>query len=166
MEGPGVTEWVIRSPPGAGGSVDQVEIRRRRLSDLPECVRVLREVHEADRYPDRWPEDPQAWLLPDADSWIAVTDGRILGHVSLVDRDDALWVSRLLVRPGTRGQQIGELLLEAARTRGTLMLDVIEHSEHAIRLYERTGWTLIDTRPANWIMADGTRPVEHIYTSN
>lgn len=136
------------------------------MSDLPGCVQVLREVHEADRYPDRWPEDPQAWLLPDADSWIAVTDGSILGHVSLVDRDDALWVSRLLVRPGTRGQQIGELLLEAARTRGTLMLDVIEHSQHAIRLYERTGWTLIDTRPANWIMADGTRPVEHIYSSN
>lgn len=148
------------------GSVGSVEIRPRRATDLPECVQVLLEVHQSDAYPDRWPEDPQTWLLPGVESWVAVNGGRIVGHVCLVDRDDSKWVSRLLVRPGNRGQRIGEALLRAARARGQLMLDVIENSTHAVRLYERTGWTLIETRPAGWILADGTRPVERIYVSN
>lgn len=101
-----------------------------------------------------------------ADGWVAENDGGIVGHVCLVDRDGALWVSRLLVRPGARGLRIGAALLAIARTRGTLMLDVIEQSEHAIKLYERTGWTLLTTRPADWTMADGTRPIERIYTTN
>ncbi|WP_269454875.1 MULTISPECIES: hypothetical protein [unclassified Rhodococcus (in: high G+C Gram-positive bacteria)] len=42
------------------------------------------------------------------------------------------------------------------------MLDVIERSSNAIELYERTGWTLVDTRPAEWTMSDGRRPVERV----
>lgn len=46
------------------------------------------------------------------------------------------------------------------------MLDVIEHSGAAIALYERTGWSLVDRRPAGWIMSDGTRPMERIYAAS
>ncbi|CCQ15891.1 putative uncharacterized protein [Rhodococcus sp. AW25M09] len=46
------------------------------------------------------------------------------------------------------------------------MLDVIEYSTKAIELYERTGWTLVDRRPAEWTMSDGRRPVERIYCAD
>ncbi|WP_037110911.1 GNAT family N-acetyltransferase [Rhodococcoides fascians] len=143
-----------------------MKVRPRRETDLVECAQMLSEVHRSDGYPDRWPDDPNAWLLPDADGLIAEHDGCIVGHVCLVDREGTLWVSRLMVRPGARGLGVGAGLLEVARARGTLMLDVIESSAHAIDLYERTGWTLIEARPADWIMVDGTRPTERIYTSH
>lgn len=39
-------------------------VRRKRPSDVEACVAGLREVHEHDQYPWRWPTDPAAWLQP------------------------------------------------------------------------------------------------------
>ncbi|RRQ27818.1 GNAT family N-acetyltransferase [Rhodococcus sp. Eu-32] len=148
-----------------------MQVRPRENSDLPECVRALREVHESDGYPDRWPDDPATWLTPaetDA-AWVAEKANSIVGHALLVRRDAALWVSRLFVRPSGRGSAVGTSLLSRMRDYAdgrTLMLDVIERSGAAIALYERTGWSLVDRRPAGWIMADGTRPMERIYVAS
>ncbi|MDJ0394743.1 GNAT family N-acetyltransferase [Rhodococcus sp. G-MC3] len=145
-----------------------MRIRRRLEADLPECVRALREVHDCDGYPDRWPADPVVWLEPTEAAWVAEVDGALVGHVVLVDREDGFWVSRLFVPPSARGMRVGEALLDRARTHAggrALMLDVIEHSSSAISLYERTGWTLLGTRGADWTMADGTIPIERIYSA-
>ncbi|WP_407442595.1 GNAT family N-acetyltransferase [Rhodococcus sp. (in: high G+C Gram-positive bacteria)] len=144
-----------------------MNIRLRRPGDLAQCVEALSEVHTADGYPHRWPDDPVEWLSPaDLDTaWIAEQAGRIAGHLALVGREDAVWVSRLFVRPEARGSHVGERLLGKARERGVLRLDVIEQSTTAIALYERTGWTLLERRPADWIMSDGTRPIERLYIS-
>jgi hypothetical protein len=37
-------------------------IRPRRSEDLEPCLRLLHAVHQRDRYPFRWPEDPPRWL--------------------------------------------------------------------------------------------------------
>ncbi|KZF05776.1 hypothetical protein A2J04_23640 [Rhodococcus sp. EPR-279] len=66
------------------------------------------------------------------------------------------------MRPGHRGSLVGDSLLRQVRIGGASMLDVIERSSNAIELYERTGWTLVDTRPAEWTMSDGRRPVERV----
>jgi GNAT superfamily N-acetyltransferase len=148
-----------------------VQVRPREDSDLPECVRALREVHESDGYPDRWPDDPEAWLAPSGTdaAWVAVAADSIVGHALLLRRDDALWVSRLFVRPSGRGLTVGASLLSKLRDHAdgqTLMLDVIEQSGSAIALYERTGWSLVDRRPAEWVMSDGTIPMERIYAAD
>ncbi|MGB7240227.1 MAG: GNAT family N-acetyltransferase [Rhodococcus sp. (in: high G+C Gram-positive bacteria)] len=145
-----------------------MEIRPRRPDDLPGCVRMLAEVHESDGYPNRWPDDPAEWLAPENSvaAWVAEHDGRLVGHLVLTGRNDELWVSRLFVDPSARGSKVGEALLRQARSCGVLMLDVVESSERAIALYERTGWTLVGRRDAEWIMSDGTRPIERTYTLN
>lgn len=151
------------------GSLFEVKIRERRDVDLPECVRALREVHDRDRYPDRWPTDPTAWLEPDRAAWVAEVDGTIAGHIVLMDREDGFWVSRLFTRPFARGTRVGEELLDRVRAHAgsrPLMLDVIEQSTSAIALYERTGWTLSSTRKAGWVMEDGTVPIERIYVAD
>jgi ribosomal protein S18 acetylase RimI-like enzyme len=129
---------------------------------------MLAEVHQSDGYPNRWPDDPSEWLAPQnsVSAWVAERDGRLVGHLVLTGRNDELWVSRLFVDPSARGSKVGEALLRRARSRGVLMLDVVESAERAIALYERTGWTLVGRRDAEWIMSDGTRPTERIYTSN
>ena len=66
---------------------DPTAVRLRAPHDLPAAARLMREVHERDRYPVRWPADPTRFLdPPDAlAAWIA-TDGRsLLGHVLLAD---------------------------------------------------------------------------------
>ncbi len=136
---------------------------------MPECVRALREVHDRDRYPDRWPADPIVWLEPDRAAWVAEVDGAIAGHIVLMDREDGFWVSRLFTRPSARGMRVGEGLLDHVRAHAgsrPLMLDVIEQSTFAIALYERTGWTLSSTREAGWVMEDGTVPIERIYVAD
>lgn len=130
---------------------------------------MLREVHERDGYPDRWPADPAAWLEPSEAAWVAEADGTLVGHLVLVDREDGFWVSRLFTRPTARGLGVGEALLKQARAHAgnrPLKLDVIEHSTAAIALYERTGWTLTGTRKAGWIMADGSEPIERMYVAD
>lgn len=147
---------------------------------MQRCVDALRAVHEADAYPSVWPDDPAGWLTPPGvvGAWVAesetenvghVTAGHIIvGHVIVVEKSSEWWVSRLFVTPAARGLSVGRALLAQARTHACgrpLMLDVIEDSADALALYERTGWTLIGRRPADWLMADGTRPTSRVYTA-
>ncbi len=43
------------------------------------------------------------------------------------------------------------------------MLDVVEDSGHAVALYERLGWRLVDRRQADWVTARGKRLPVRIY---
>ncbi|MCZ4518949.1 GNAT family N-acetyltransferase [Rhodococcus ruber] len=101
-----------------------------------------------------------------AAAWVAEHENRLVGHVVIVDKPSALWVSRLFVRRGHQGSLVGDALLRQARIGGASMLDVIERSGKAVELYERTGWTLVDRRPAEWTMSDGRTPVERIYRAD
>jgi hypothetical protein len=52
-------------------------IRPRAPGDIAECVEVLRQVHDADRYPTRWPRDPHRFVAPpyEQTAWVAVEEG-------------------------------------------------------------------------------------------
>ncbi len=153
--------------------MDRADLRLRRESDLPACVEALRAVHEVDRYPMVWPEDPTGWLCPPRTlrSWTAELRGRVVGHVLLTaegDRRSAL--HRLFVAPSGRGSGTATALLsiatEYAHARGLVLeLDVIEDSTAAIALYERAGWTLTARGPATFTWPDGTRPTERRYVA-
>ncbi|MFB4315492.1 GNAT family N-acetyltransferase [Actinomadura sp. 21ATH] len=150
-------------------------IRRREDHDIDGCVRVLAEVHESDGYPVDWPRDPAGWLARPSliGAWVAEPDGRIAGHVGLSrstpdNAAPALWsartgagiaatamVSRLFVAPWARGRGIGALLMARAsgeaRDRGLHpVLDVVASDTAAAALYERLGWSLLDTVEQQW----------------
>ncbi|KGH45927.1 hypothetical protein IN07_14570 [Modestobacter caceresii] len=158
-------------------------VRRRVDHDLPGSVRALREVHDVDGYPARWPTDPAAWLTPSGTvaCWVAEVAGVVVGHACLVGDvvDDVLSrltgvpagglgaVSRLYVAPRGRGEGLGAGLLAAvtacAADRGLqVVLEVVEGSG-AVRLYERLGWRLVDRRSADWTVPSGARPSIRVY---
>ncbi|WP_405921112.1 GNAT family N-acetyltransferase [Streptomyces sp. NBC_00122] len=150
-------------------------IRQRASADLDACVGLLRTVHDRDGYPVDWPGRPAEWLTPPSllAAWVAETDGRIAGHVSLArsgtgDLAPALWsgrarvpveraavVGRLFASPAARGLGLGARLLARAaceaRERGLHpVLDVLAHDTAAVALYEREGWSLLDTVDQRW----------------
>jgi GNAT superfamily N-acetyltransferase len=143
-------------------------------------VAALAEVHRLDGYPTRWPTDAAAWLTPVGllAAWVAIEEGALGGHVALVaDVEDPVLikesqrpaaelasVSRLFVRPATRGQRLGEALLSTATAYAAsqglgLVLDVVDDARSpAIALYERLGWRFVGQRLADWRTPAGVRP--------
>jgi GNAT superfamily N-acetyltransferase len=144
-------------------------LRPRRERDLERCVALLRDVHEADRYPAIWPSDPVRWLSArdHLAAWVDDDGDRLLGHLSLQRTDtsrarpqwgDALGVpverlavvSRFFVAPDARGRGIGSALMARAEQLAAdqdlcLALDVAEHNRDAITFYERRGWRRVGT---------------------
>ncbi|WP_109000736.1 GNAT family N-acetyltransferase [Streptomyces rishiriensis] len=147
-------------------------VRPRRPADLDGCVAALALVHAHSGYPVDWPEQPAAWLTPDAllAGWAAELDGQVVGHVALCapgegDAAAALWsarpgrpapavISRLYVSPAARGHGVGAALLDravgTARARGLHpVLDVVA-ADPASAFYERLGWRSLGTAVQQW----------------
>ena len=152
-------------------------IRPRRSEDLNPCLAVLRAVHQADRYPVRWPRDPAGWLEGRAGlaAWVSDSAGTLDGHLSLHATDETRahpqWlaalpapveqlavVSRFFVAPDARGRGVGSALLSAAQDHAAahalrLVLDVADDNLDAIAFYERRGWNRVGT--ASLLLEDG-----------
>jgi GNAT superfamily N-acetyltransferase len=154
-------------------------IRPRVPEDMPECVALLRRVHEANAYPARWPRDPAGWITPPGleAAWVAVHDDSIVGHVALVrgmnascllhatgrDASELGGIARLFVDPSARRAGRARELLEAATSYAVAhglqpVLDVVDDGLAAITLYEAAGWRLVGTELATWVTPAGLRP--------
>jgi ribosomal protein S18 acetylase RimI-like enzyme len=154
-------------------------IRPRAPEDMPECVAVLRRVHETDGYPSRWPRDPAGWLTPAGleAAWVAVAGDSIAGHAALVrgvnascvlhatgrDAGELGEVARLFVDPAARraghARELLEIVTGHAVAHGLQpVLDVVDDSLAAIALYEEAGWQLVGTEMATWVTPAGIRP--------
>jgi GNAT superfamily N-acetyltransferase len=78
--------------------------------------------------------------------WVAFSDQRILGTVSVVARGESLYVRGMAVSPKARGRLIGRLLMthieQFAQFRAIprLYLSSTPFLGRAIRLYERSGF--------------------------
>jgi GNAT superfamily N-acetyltransferase len=159
-------------------------IRPRDAKDLKGCVAILRRVHEISGYPSGWPDDPEGWLTPvgQVAAWVAEDEGLLAGHVALVqgvrtecllratgrDATELGGIARLFVNPGSRRNGLARQLLAAAvgdaRARGLQpVLDVVDDSEPAIALYERSGWILAGTQTAPRVTAAGISPRVRCY---
>jgi DNA-binding MarR family transcriptional regulator/predicted N-acetyltransferase YhbS len=87
-------------------------------------------------------------------AWIAALDGDPVGSVFCVDAGDGVAKLRLLiVDPAARGRRVGTLLVEEcirfARATGyrELTLWTQRHLAGARRIYERTGFELVESEP-------------------
>jgi GNAT superfamily N-acetyltransferase len=144
-------------------------IRDREAADLDACVQALEAVYQEAGYPTNWPADPARWLTPPGIccAWIAATSELpVAGHVILrqlpagASGERAAEVSRLFVVPAAHRLGIGLALLAQA-TAWTLaneldlVLEVTDHLRAARALYERAGFRLLHTGPADWTGPDG-----------
>ena len=164
-----------------------VRIRERTPDDLPALARLLAAQQPHTGYPQRWPlpwpvesflrrqGEFGAWVatLADADApvgHVSVTevtgDGpEVDGWVAGTGRpvEDLAAVSVLFVDHEVSGLGVGRALLEAsvAFIRGTgrvPVLDVVQETERAVRLYQRSGWQVVGEARPSWL--PGThRPV-------
>jgi len=163
---------------------DELMVRPRRADDLPALADVLAAQQPHTGYPQRWPLPwPVESFLARAGelgAWVAELEGRLVGHVSATEVGDGVevagWaagagrpapelaaVSVLFVDHTLAGRGVGSALLRTAvehirSLRRTPVLDVVQETTAAVRLYERRGWkTVGEARPA-WL-PDDLRPV-------
>jgi N-acetylglutamate synthase-like GNAT family acetyltransferase len=84
--------------------------------------------------------------LKEGPTWVAEKDGHIVGTVSAVLRDGAVYVRSMAVAPGARGQRIGHAImaepfqLAVERKAARLFLSTTPFLFSAIRLYESLGF--------------------------
>ena len=118
-------------------------IRLRALADAPDAFGSSFEEVAA-QAPESW-----AMQLQEKATFVAVMDREDVGLVRAA-RDDLLpgaaWLMSMWVCPECRGQGVGESLIDAviewARASGVrrVILDVGDHNQPAIELYERKGF--------------------------
>jgi GNAT superfamily N-acetyltransferase len=91
--------------------------------------------------------------LAEGPVWLAFSDSQVVGTISVVLKDESLYVRGMAVLPAARGRGLGQLLLghaeKYARAKGCnrLFLSSTPFLTEAIRLYERSGYVRIDDGP-------------------
>ncbi len=156
---------------------DPVTVRPRAAEDVTHLVRLLGEQQAGSGYPVRWPlpfpTEDFVVRSTELAAWVAVVDGEVVGHVSLLALgpgwDTDAWVAAtgeepaamaavgvLFVDPARAGLGIGSRLLatavERARTLGRLpVLDVVQETPRAVELYRRHGWQEVGRVRPPWL---------------
>ena len=140
----------------------QLTIRRATETDLPEVVRLVRELAVYEKLEDKFvatASDFQRTLLgPEAcaECWIGQLKGRVVGYViffhtfSTFLGKRGMYLEDLYVEEELRGQGFGsqlfEFVVKLARERGCGRLEwsALEWNEPAIRFYEARGAKMLD----------------------
>lgn len=84
--------------------------------------------------------------------WVAELDGKILGTVSLLPRDNEAYVRGMAVLPAAQGLKIGLKLMQQAEQFGLenhfsrLFLRTTPYLHKAIKLYEQFGFVVLGER--------------------
>src|SRR6185437_7822819 len=84
--------------------------------------------------------------LSEGPIWVVLQEGRVVGTISAVPKEQGCYVRGMAIVPAARGQRIGERLLEQveqfALEQGAerLYLSTTPFLERAIRLYEHYGF--------------------------
>lgn len=89
-------------------------------------------------------------------SQIVVVDGLDVGELSVEDRVDELFLSRILIQPACQGQGLGTAIIQdlqkQARAREVpLALQVLKVNP-AQKLYKRLGFQIIETNETHYLM--------------
>lgn len=114
---------------------------------LRDAFREFERLYTRDGYAATTP-DPAAVRdrLREGPTWVAEKDGHVVGTVSAVLRDGAVYVRSMAVAPGARGQRVGHALMDepfqlaVERKAARLFLSTTPFLFSAIRLYESLGF--------------------------
>ena len=164
------------------GSPDRVRIRIRTAADLPLLAEVLAAQVPYSGYPQNWPlpYPVERFIARSGElgAWVATLgdDPAPVGHISVTTPDEGVeadgWVagagrpveelaavSVLFVDHRVAGRGVGTALLDAAVRfiRGSHrvpVLDVVQETENAVRLYLRHGWQVVGEARPYWLPAD------------
>ena len=85
--------------------------------------------------------------------WAAICESVIVGTISVVRKDDSLYVRGMAVHPAARGQRIGERLLTQTEdyakrhSLSRLFLSTTPFLDRAIGLYEKFGFRCVAEGP-------------------
>ena len=133
-----------------------LEIRRAGAADadgIAECVRAAcsHHIERIGRPPGPMLGDYDQ-VVRDHRAHVIEEDGKIVGALVLVEREDGLLFDNIAVRPTRQGKGIGRRLMEhaesVARRLGYGHLDLYTHERMTenIAMYERIGYVEVDRR--------------------
>lgn len=145
------------------GSSQSVEVTLRLAStnDSPGIAALLADAF-AEYEPLYTPEgfaattitaDEVTQRMSDGPVWVATCENVIVGTISVVRKEDSLYVRGMAVHPKARGRSIGRLLLTeielyaAANGFRRLFLSTTPFLVRAIQLYEKSGYRRTDAGP-------------------
>lgn len=122
------------------------------IADLDAVVEVMEDSFDA-RYGEAWTAAQCAGMLPAPGVWLALArdEGGVVGFaLARLIADEAelllLAVRRAAQRRGI-GQQLLDGFLAQARSRGAVRLHLeVREGNHAVKLYQRSGFALIGRR--------------------
>lgn len=84
--------------------------------------------------------------LPQSETWVMETEGRLLGFIGLIDR----FVGGLFVCPEAQGLGVGRLLtMHALGLKGELELDVYSLNTGAVAFYRHLGFQELSRQPTD-----------------
>ena len=131
-----------------------VQIRRATPADLPRLARLIHDSFV--EYRSLYTDEGFAATTPASDQllqrmnegpiWVAANEHDLLGTVSVVAREDHLYIRGMAVSPHARGLGLGALLLKTiedfacVQGQSHLKLSTTPFLAQAIRLYERFGF--------------------------
>ncbi|MEK6335286.1 MAG: GNAT family N-acetyltransferase [Acidobacteriota bacterium] len=142
---------------------ESLEIRRAEIGDAAAISSLL--VNSFEEYQSLYTAEGYAATaitraqvanrLREGPVWVTISNGNVVGTVSVVIMKDSLYIRGMAVRPTARGQRIGELLITEVekfsrlKNLRRLFLSTTPFLHRAIRLYERLGFQRIDEGPDN-----------------
>ena len=94
-----------------------------------------------------------ATRLMEGPVWVALSNDQVVGTMSVVLKNDSVYIRGMAVVPVARGQGIGKLLLDHAekyaRAKGCkrIYLSTTPFLTEAINLYERSGFVRVEEEP-------------------
>jgi ribosomal protein S18 acetylase RimI-like enzyme len=143
--------------------ISGVRIREAVTEDAPAIASVLREsfmeykaLYTHEGFDATTPLSAQVRSrMEEGPVWVALDDDAIVGTVSVVAKEESLYVRGMAIVPAARGRRIGESLLRRvesfASERGfnRMFLSTTPFLSRAIRLYERYGFMRCAEGPDN-----------------
>lgn len=95
-----------------------------------------------------WEDAQRVDFEAEGDWWVAVEDGRAVGHFNLLDGEPYQYLSNLYVPPKYRGRGYGTSIMQALQRRSpnrAMRGEVAGWNLDALRLYLKMGWIVNET---------------------
>lgn len=124
-----------------------VSIRQYRDSDLNELMAAWENANNVahpflnEDFVAQVRMDIPALYLPNADTWVADADNRVVGFMALLGNE----VGAIFLQPKYQGKKIGKMMMDTAQElHGDLVVEVFEKNSTARLFYSQYGFELIE----------------------